>query len=60
LFKPTINYKKCKVHGICIQVCPVSVYEKEGKKVVVKRPEDCIGCKSCEASCPEQAITVKG
>ena len=56
---PTIDYAKCKSCGTCIDVCPAGVYVKEGNKTVVKNPSDCIGCKACEASCPEKAITVK-
>lgn len=56
--KPMINASKCTVCGTCMDVCPVGVFEKKGKMKVAK-PEDCIGCKACEAQCPEQAITVE-
>ncbi|MDD5148439.1 MAG: 4Fe-4S binding protein [Candidatus ainarchaeum sp.] len=57
--RPYIDYKKCTSCGTCINVCPVSVFAKEGKKTVVKNPGDCIQCRACEASCPEKAIQVK-
>lgn len=57
--KVTIDYKKCKTAAVCVDVCPVSVFEKKGNKVVVMRPEDCILCRACEASCPENAIKVE-
>lgn len=57
--KPFIDYGKCKACSTCIDVCPVSVFAKEGSKVVVKKPEECIQCRACEVSCPEKAITVK-
>jgi NAD-dependent dihydropyrimidine dehydrogenase PreA subunit len=57
--KPVIDYKKCTSCGTCISVCPVSVFEKKGKKTVVAKPADCIGCRACEAQCPSQAIKVE-
>ncbi|MBU4283552.1 MAG: 4Fe-4S binding protein, partial [Nanoarchaeota archaeon] len=44
--------------GNCIDVCPMQVFEKEGDKVVVKKPEECIGCRACEVQCPKGAIKV--
>jgi len=56
---PVINYKKCKTCQTCIDVCPMEVFAKEGDKVIVKKPKECIGCKACEVQCPEKAIEVK-
>ena len=53
-----IDYDKCKGHGVCVDVCPQGVFEKRGDEFVVVRPESCIGCRACEASCPENAISV--
>jgi NAD-dependent dihydropyrimidine dehydrogenase PreA subunit len=57
--KPKIDYKKCNNSGVCIDVCPVNVYEKENGKTVVKRPQDCIGCRACEMQCPKKAIKIE-
>ena len=57
--KPTIDYKKCTTCGQCVDICPVQVFSKEGKKVVVKKPSECIGCRACEAGCPAEAINVE-
>lgn len=57
--KPVINYKKCKTCGTCVEVCPVQVFEKGKDRVVVKYPDECINCKSCEANCPQGAIKVE-
>ena len=56
--KPVIDYSKCNVCSNCIEVCPADVFAKEGGKVVVKNPEKCIGCRSCEAQCAGEAIRV--
>ena len=55
---PVIDYKKCKTSKICMEVCPVDVFALEGDKMVVKKPEECIGCRACEVQCPNQAIKI--
>ncbi len=57
--KPIIDYKKCTTCETCVGVCPVQVFEKKGDKVVVAKPEECIGCRACETQCPEKAIKVE-
>ena len=56
--KPVIDYKKCSVCETCIEVCPVKVFSKQGKKVIVKSPDECIGCMACESSCEQSAIKI--
>ncbi|MFH1126092.1 MAG: 4Fe-4S binding protein [Candidatus Altiarchaeota archaeon] len=56
--KPVIDYQKCISCGMCVQVCPVEVYEKGKDKVLVKNPDACVECRACETSCPQEAIKV--
>lgn len=61
---PEIDYDKCTTQKVCVEVCPVNVFEvvEEGgeEKVVVARPEDCIQCRACVTNCPEKAIKLVG
>ena len=57
--RPVIDKKKCTDCGTCISICPMDVFGKDNKEVVVKKPGECIGCKACEVQCPEEAITVE-
>jgi NAD-dependent dihydropyrimidine dehydrogenase PreA subunit len=56
--KPKIDEKKCTGCGTCVDVCPVGCLEIDSKKKKAKlaRPDDCIKCGACEASCPAKAI----
>ncbi len=56
MVKPVIDYRKCSSCNVCIEVCPVGVFAKKGKKVVVEKPGECIGCRACEIQCSEEAI----
>jgi len=62
MVKVEVDYEKCNGDAICVEVCPVGVFEmqeKEGKKVsVVVNNDACIVCRACEVQCPTQAITV--
>jgi len=59
-----VDYDRCNGDGICVDVCPVAVFELQevkgydGKKSVVVNNDACIVCRACEVQCPTQAITV--
>lgn len=59
--KIEINYKWCKACGICYNLCPKGVYDKDQfGKVVIKNIEACIGCRICEDHCPDYCIKIGG
>lgn len=57
--KPVIDKEKCTKCGACVNACPVNVLVKENDEIIVKSPENCIGCRACEASCEQEAIKVE-
>ncbi|MFB3890125.1 MAG: ferredoxin family protein [Candidatus Bathyarchaeia archaeon] len=58
-----VDWDVCVGDGVCIDVCPVSLYEwaetADGqKKSDPAREKDCIQCLACETQCPTQAIKI--
>lgn len=55
----SINLNYCKGCGICAAFCPKEVLAIDGGKAAAIRPENCVGCRSCEYRCPDFAIRVE-
>ena len=57
-----IGEKSCRGCQLCVDICPTKVfdYDEKEQKAVVKRPEDCIQCMSCQYLCPSNCITQNG
>jgi NAD-dependent dihydropyrimidine dehydrogenase PreA subunit len=53
-----IDDKGCRGCTLCVEVCPVEVFELDGQIAKVSVAEDCIGCLSCFYICPSQCIEV--
>jgi len=55
----TVDKSKCDGEGICVDVCPMNVYDMVAGKSEPTRAVDCIACMACVNSCPTQAISVE-
>lgn len=65
MVKVEVDHEKCNGDAICVDVCPVSVFELKElpnypgqQKSVVVDNDACLVCRACEVQCPTQAITV--
>ena len=63
--KVVVDNAKCEGNAICVDVCPVGVFEMRGiprrpggMRSVATNSWGCILCRICEVNCPTQAITV--
>ncbi|MBC7216716.1 MAG: ferredoxin family protein [Candidatus Caldatribacterium sp.] len=55
---PTIDAEKCIGCEECLNFCANDVFAKEGDKVVVKNPYNCVvGCDRCSVFCPTGALS---
>ena len=64
--KVKVDWDKCNGDAVCVDVCPVEVFElqelpdyPDTQKSVPVREEDCILCMACVVQCPTEAITVE-
>ena len=55
-----IDPELCNGCGICVNSCSMDVIrmDEEGKKAIIKYPEDCMLCGWCLDDCPTNAIHV--
>ncbi len=55
-----VDLDLCKVCGICIELCPEHVFDRDRRGYpVIARPDDCTQCLLCELHCPDFAIAVQ-
>jgi 2-oxoglutarate ferredoxin oxidoreductase subunit delta len=64
--KIKINRNWCKGCGLCIEICPKNVYDRESKvsskgfrAIIIKNSDACNQCQLCELLCPDLAITIQ-
>ena len=64
--KVNVDWKKCDGDGVCMDVCPVEVFElqklpeyPDTEKAVPVKEDECIQCMACVTSCPTEAIIVE-
>ena len=55
VFTPEI----CNGCARCVEVCPHAVFEMNGRKAVLARPQGCMECGACQLNCVTGAITVE-
>src|SRR5674476_1483884 len=56
----TLDLELCKACGICIELCPEDVYDRDTSGYpIISRVEDCTSCLLCELHCPDFAIEVQ-
>lgn len=55
-----LEQELCNGCGICVAICPQDVLRMdEGiNKAVIRYPDDCVACWSCELFCPVSCIVV--
>lgn len=58
----SIDYETCSKCGICVEICPVQVIEKNSSDVSFKKDfiHLCLACGQCMAICPTKSIYSKG
>jgi ferredoxin len=56
----SIDDKGCRGCTLCVDICPVEVFELEPKTEIakVKCTENCVGCLSCQYLCPSECVSI--
>ena len=52
-----VDPEKCDGYEKCIIYCPVDVFDFS-IKATPARPQNCLGCRTCEAVCKSKAIII--
>ena len=59
---PTVQIEEhgCRGCSLCVDLCPVEVFEQDGGAALAKvvHAENCIGCLTCAYACPSQCVDV--
>ncbi len=54
-----LDEEKCIGCGMCLEVCPHSVFKLDNKKAQIQNRDRCMECGACARNCPAEAITVR-
>ena len=52
-----VDAEKCDGCEECVKFCPVDVFDMT-HKAISARPNNCLGCRTCEAVCKSKAVIV--
>ena len=53
-----LDEEKCNGCGMCLQVCPHEVFERQDGQVRIQLRDACMECGACRTNCPSGAIFV--
>jgi NAD-dependent dihydropyrimidine dehydrogenase PreA subunit len=53
-----LDSDKCIGCGMCVEVCPHSVFQLDNRKAQITDKDSCMECGACQKNCPVQAISV--
>lgn len=53
-----LSSEPCTGCGVCLEVCPHGVFERDGKKVRIADRDACMECGACESNCSFGALRV--
>lgn len=54
-----LDVDRCAGCGMCLEVCPHSVFAVVDGKAAIRDRDACMECGACAGNCPAGAITVK-
>lgn len=54
-----LDASRCTGCGICLNVCPHGVFERQNGRVQLAAAEACMECGACQMNCPTGAVQVE-
>ncbi len=54
-----LDAKRCIACGMCMEVCPHSVFVLAESTVEIRDRDACMECGACARNCPAQALSVR-
>jgi NAD-dependent dihydropyrimidine dehydrogenase PreA subunit len=54
-----LDKEKCTGCGMCLEVCPHGVFQRNGRRVEIRDRDACMECGACSRNCAFGAIDVK-
>lgn len=57
--KISVDFEKCTGCGLCAEVCPFGLPQKDFTGKYTIKQDECTECSACKRNCPVQAIYLK-